>query len=319
MTDRARRLRKAITALEEEERNPSIREVEEQMFLLVQDLLASDGYAGRRNVNLDGHQLDGVFERPADSRHAAVVVGVEFRYTRLKVDAATVRSFYPASIGLDRMIVFSASSFTKAARFVAEAMKAPDVELLDLQDLRAWTDRLASSDDAIGLEVERFVREMSRSLALMIAKSPEALEHVEWRDLERILAEVFDALGFGVTLTPPSKDGGKDVILECTVDGALCSYVVEVKHWRSGKRAGGGILRDFLKVIVRERRDGGLFLSSHGLSETAYQQLTEVDRMRLRTGDGEKIVALCQSYSKAQSGIWAPPPRLPDLLYEGTG
>jgi hypothetical protein len=39
------------------------------------------------------------------------------------------------------------------------------------------------------------------------------LDHLEWRDLERMMARVMEGLGFKVTLTPPSKDGGKDLIL----------------------------------------------------------------------------------------------------------
>jgi sulfur transfer protein SufE len=40
------------------------------------------------------------------------------------------------------------------------------------------------------------------------------LEELEWHDLERTVADIFDGLGFLVTLTPPRKDGGKDIILD---------------------------------------------------------------------------------------------------------
>lgn len=121
-----------------------------------------------------------------------------------------------------------------------------------------------------------------------------------------------------MTLTPPAKDGGKDVVLGCYVQGRQAEYFVEIKHWRSRSRVGGGALRDFLNVIVREGRVGGLFLSTYGYCDNAFEQLTEIDRQRLRFGDAEKIVALCHTYVKARSGIWSPPENLADVLYEGT-
>jgi HJR/Mrr/RecB family endonuclease len=84
---------------------------------------------------------------------------------------------------------------------------------------------------------------MSKKFALLIAQNPRALDEIEWRDIERTIAEVFDGLGFLARLTPPSKDGGKDVVLECTVSGQRAEYLVEIKHWRAGSRVGGGALR----------------------------------------------------------------------------
>jgi restriction endonuclease Mrr len=119
-------------------------------------------------------------------------------------------------------------------------------------------------------------------------------------------------------LTPSSKDGGKDIILECRVQGQQQEYIVELKHWRSRSRVGGGYVHDFLNVIVRENRKGGLFLSTYGFCDNAFEQLSEIDRQRLRFGEQEKIVALCRTYVKAKSGIWSPPERLAEILFEET-
>jgi HJR/Mrr/RecB family endonuclease len=62
-------------------------------------------------------------------------------------------------------------------------------------------------------------------MALEIAKDPSALSRLEWFDIERMVAEVFDGLGFNVTLTPPAKDRGKDVILQFTLRGRRSSIM----------------------------------------------------------------------------------------------
>ena len=104
---------------------------------------------------------------------------------------------------------------------------------------------------------------VSRKFARLIAQDPRALDELEWRDIERTIAEVFDGLGFSVTLTPPSKDGGKDVVYYMHGPRTMCGLHREIKHWRSGSRVGGHALRNFLNVIVRESRQGGVFLSTY--------------------------------------------------------
>lgn len=171
--------------------------------------------------------------------------------------------------------------------------------------------------DDICLKIVDAITSFSQKIARYVAKDPKSLYALEWRDVERMMAAIFDELGFHVTLTPSSKDGGKDLILECIVEGKEQSYVVEVKHWRSGKNVGKRYVSDFVKVIAKENRDGGLFLSTFGYSEKAYEVLTEVERQYLKLGEQPKVISLCRTFVKAESGLWKPPAVLSDLLFEG--
>jgi restriction system protein len=133
------------------------------------------------------------------------------------------------------------------------------------------------------------------------------LDNLEWRDIERTVAEVFDGLGFKVTLTPPAKDGGKDIILSCHIHGKNTEYYVEIKHWRSRKKVGPTVIRDFLNVVVREKREGGLFLTTYGYSEKAMEQFSRIKRQQIYLGDQTKVVNLCKHYVNAKNGLWSPP------------
>ncbi|WP_062288317.1 restriction endonuclease [Nostoc piscinale] len=160
------------------------------------------------------------------------------------------------------------------------------------------------------------ITNLSKQLARLIANDPRGLEDIEWRDMERMLAAVFQGLGFDVTLTPSSKDGGKDLVLECIVKGDKCSYLVEVKHWRSGQRVGKRYISNFINVVARENRDGGLYLATYGYSSDAFAALTEVERQSIKLGVDKKIISLCRTYIKSESGIWLAPSMLSDLLFE---
>lgn len=306
----------------------SLREAKAKLMGVIEPLLKADGYKLGSPPPPPGNQanLDFVAVREASGPWRRHSLGCEFKLydpgQPVDVEAERLPGHVLANVLLgpstiDRMVLFVNTSFTPAER-EALARLSSDVELIDLDALAAWVDRSNVGDDVLAAEVHLIVRQVSDTFARLIAEDPRMLDHLEWRDLERTVAEVFRGLGFKVILTPAAKDGGKDIVLECLVHGTRATYIVEIKHWRSGSRVGGSALRDFLSVILREKREGGLFLSTYGYCDNAFAQLTEIDRQHLRFGQREKIVALCRSYVRSRSGIWSPPQNLAEVLYDGT-
>ena len=91
----------------------------------------------------------------------------------------------------------------------------------------------------VSSKLELIVRNAMKALVIAIAENPEYLHDVEWRDLERILREVFETMGFDTKLTRSGKDGGFDLQLQCDESGKQKTFLVEVKHWMgSGKKVG---------------------------------------------------------------------------------
>jgi restriction system protein len=266
--------------------------------------------------------VDGVAEREQDARHSAHVFAIEFKFRKeaRRVDIADVRQLLGTSIasGFDRAVLFSNGEFTPEAQSLANRELPTRLELVTLRNLTDWVNRLDTPTPDTEGQIRAIVREISRRFAEMIAKDPFSLDHLEWRDVERTVAEVFRALGFRAELTPPAKDGGKDVVLEYRMHGQVHSHIVEIKHWRSGKRVGSEVIADFLKVVLRERRTGGLVLSSYGYTANAFEQLSQIERQRLRFGSSTKIVALCRTYERVASGLLSPPENLAAVIHEDT-
>jgi restriction system protein len=311
-----------IARLRDERQELTPMDAERLLMEVLDPLLAEDGYEVHRTPSVRDGGIDFLANRPATPSYQGQTLGIEFKYYQSgrPVGVSEVRGLIGAAMlhELDRAILLVNTQFTKAARDAVRREMPFEVELVDLDSLCAWADRLTVDQEGLGAEVREILRVVSRRFAQLIAENPRVLDELEWRDIERTIAEVFEGLGFSATLTPPSKDGGKDVVLECSVKGQRAEYLVEIKHWRAGSRVGGGALRSFLNVIVRESRQGGLFLSTYGYCDNAFEQLSEIDRQRLRFGSEQKIVALCRTYVKAASGLWSPPENLAEVLYEET-
>jgi restriction endonuclease Mrr len=292
-------------------------------------LLGHEGYSSiRQNVTVKSthsHTVDEwdlVVERPRNNVFMGDSIGVEVKtYTKQKADKETVeRTLNRArSSGLKRTLIFSRTGFEKDALTLASRYRPQQLELFDAAALKNWASGLnTKTDDEWKCEVQLIIKSASKLLVKAIAENPRALDALEWRDLERLMAEAFEGVGFAVTLTPPSKDGGKDLILEGEVRGKLKTYAVEIKHWRAGNKVGQLAVESFMNVLIKEKYDGGVFISTYGFTANAFESLTKVQRTSLKFGSESKIVSLCKTYVRVNQGLWSPEENLTDSLFSET-
>lgn len=201
-------------------------------------------------------------------------------------------------------IVLSPSGQPRLKRYLAEV---------------AEREKPAEPTDALPSRLELIIRPAMQAIARALSRNPALLAQVEWRDLERVMREVFEGLGFETVLTRPAKDGGHDLELVCDEDGRRARYLVELKHWPSGKKPGRGVYSAFLEVVVRSLdARGGLLLSSSGFSDGLLRGRTEIEQQVIRIGGRNKIVSLCDHYVMREAGIWRPITSLPELLFADT-
>jgi len=106
--------------------------------------------------------------------------------------------------------------------------------------------------------------------------------------------------------------------LEFMEKGQVISYIVEIKHWRSGQKVGKTPIVDFVRIIAKEKRNRGLFLSTYGFNENAIESLTKIERSKVRFAKKEKIVSLCDTYIKKLAGLWLKNLNLEKVFLEKT-
>jgi restriction system protein len=216
----------------------------------------------------------------------------------------------------ERLIVFNSTGFSADTVRAVNQLEPAQVELVDFPRLAAWAD---SGQDGVDPELNSIqiaINDFARQIARLVAQDSKALASLEWRDVERMLAEACSGMGFQVELTPPAKDGGRDIVLHCWIFGHRRKYFVEVKHWAT--RVGHDVVQNFLRVVVEDHADKGLILATTGYTKNAFEQLTQIEQRRVRGADREKIIAICQLYVRARSGLYIPSAELPELLFDGS-
>lgn len=89
-----------------------------------------------------------------------------------------------------------------------------------------------------------------------ILRAPHELNNLTPRQFEEFIAETLAQLGFrDVTLTPRSRDGGKDVIASHQVNGIPLSFYFECKKYADGHKVQLETLRALLGTLAHEARD----------------------------------------------------------------
>jgi restriction system protein len=293
-------------------------DAEAALLPVLRDLLLGDGVQLVERIRPTVAGIDYV----ARLRDGGGTIGLEYKHhTSRPVDTDQVRLLANAIAKrpLRRALLISRRGFTTAALSLAHDQYAPGLELLDFHTLRGWAARIERANSGQHSRVLAAIREFSRDLARHVAQNPRELKNLEWRDLERMMAVVLERLGFDARLTPGSKDGGKDIVLALTDGNDSRTYVIELKHWRSGHSVGGGPLKSFAEVVAREQHAAGLFIATSGLAGDAFAALTVAQRKLVKVGSEPKVVSLCRTFVKAETGMWFPAQELlEDLLFEGT-
>jgi hypothetical protein len=102
-------------------------------------------------------------------------------------------------------------------------------------------------------------KELRKNLNLLI-------NHGSPREFEQLVAELFEKMGGKCTLTPASRDGGKDIILEI----ANVKYYVECKLFSRENKVGRPLIQKLAGVVATEKTTG-LFVTTSSYTEGALE------------------------------------------------
>jgi restriction system protein len=133
------------------------------------------------------------------------------------------------------------------------------------------------------------VIDFARRLLRRLVVNPGLIRAIDDRKFEELVATLLSDLGLqDVELTPPRKDGGKDIIaVHDGADGRRSRYFIECKHWVSGNKVTMRWAVHLLSIARKEQADAAVLLSTSGFGPKLIEQEASLtkDGLFLRGAD----------------------------------
>ncbi|WP_145408419.1 restriction endonuclease [Paenibacillus xylanexedens] len=121
---------------------------------------------------------------------------------------------------------------------------------------------LDSVSDIQNKKINLEIINVNSQLIKYLAQYPEFLREIDPRKFEEIVAEIFHKKGFSVTLTPNTRDGGKDIYaLQHGMFGSQL-LIIECKRYCSSHKVGVELVRGIYGVKMAERATAAMLVTT---------------------------------------------------------
>lgn len=163
------------------------------------------------------------------------------------------------------------------------------------------------------VEVMNFARRLLGNLV----KHPNLLNAIDDHDFERLVATLLFDLGLqDVQLTPMRKDGGKDIVAtHVDSHGSRSRFLIECKHWISGKKVTMRWALRLLSVRHDGNADGAILLSSSGFGPRLLDQEIKLAADKLYLRGSAELFRWIQLWERQYGSILTEPVP-PEVLFE---
>jgi Restriction endonuclease/GAF domain len=127
---------------------------------------------------------------------------------------------------------------------------------------------------------------ISETLLARLGQEPSLLHEITPRRFEELIAKVLSDLGYGVTLTPPIKDGGFDMFAELSTPTGKILTLVECKRYAARRPVSVEIVRNVYGVLNASKATTAMIATTSRFTRDARSFQDAVGyRMSLRDFD----------------------------------
>lgn len=108
-----------------------------------------------------------------------------------------------------------------------------------------------------------------------LSEHPESFYQLTDNDFEIVMAEIYSKLGYDVTRTKATRDGGKDLIIRIPEILGDFIYYVECKKYNPKRPIGVGIIRNLVGTVNTDRVNGGILATTSFFTRDAYEFISD--------------------------------------------
>jgi restriction endonuclease Mrr len=113
------------------------------------------------------------------------------------------------------------------------------------------------------------IRVINNNLLEIVRKNPGIMHNMQPWEFEMLVGQLFESKGYHVTLTPKTRDGGKDLIVaENSVAGSFL-YYVECKRNAPHRCVSVNVIRELHGTVISEKATAGIVVTSSYFSDPA--------------------------------------------------
>jgi len=149
-------------------------------------------------------------------------------------------------------------------------------------------------------QIQIDLNEINSELIAYLAKNPEYLRHLHYRKFEELIAEIIRNKGFEVTLTPKTRDGGKDIIALYKNPLGHQMFIVECKRYSEDNKIGVELVRGLYGVKVAERYNQAILVTTSTFTSAA-KEFVKPLKFELELKDYNDITEWCNEYGAKNS------------------
>jgi HJR/Mrr/RecB family endonuclease len=133
-------------------------------------------------------------------------------------------------------------------------------------------EREDASSEAVNVifcEFKPVIQAVNESVLKMLKRQPSDIFRLTPREFEILVMELLKEKGMDVILTPPSRDGGKDIIaaIDTSLGKHLC--LVETKLYRLDRPVGVGVIRGLYGVVADADASSGSLITTSYFTDPA--------------------------------------------------
>lgn len=185
----------------------------------------------------------------------------------LSFDTSTFDRVYAATAGNPR----SVNEFAFAMRYGGIEIETllrsfVPLEITGLVDVFG---RPISSGSYSFRQIVSDISSVNDEIIAKLAKEPRLLYELNSRVFEELVAELLARLGYEVTLTPMSRDGGKDILAARRDPLGTFLFLIECKRFAPENRVGVSLVRNLYGVVQAERATAGILATTSFFTEEA--------------------------------------------------
>lgn len=143
------------------------------------------------------------------------------------------------------------------------------------------------------------VRERFDDLVTVLAAAPQKVRDLSSRQFEHLVCDLFQKEGHETTLTPATRDGGRDIIVRAETAVGKQLFYVECKHYSFDNPVNVTIARAFYGTVEQARATAGLIVTTSRFTEDAMLFCKPIEhRMSLR--DYDQLAAWIQRVAETK-------------------